>query len=157
MKILKIFTLLILSSIVHLASAQEIPTEVASALQNDDATKLATYVTKDNINNCYSNYSLLSEAIRNDAKQCFELLITKSADVNKSCKGYVPPLMHAAKYGHLDMVKILVAKGANTKYVYDGTLKLTNGPEKGETPLSYAQKYERDDIADYLLAVKTYK
>ena len=72
------------------------------------------------------------------------------ADVNKSCNGYVPPLMHAAKYGSLDMVKALVTKGANVSYTYDGEYK----DAQGMTPITYAEKFGHKDIADYLRSVK---
>jgi len=59
-------------------------------------------------------------------------------------------LMHAAKYGHLDMVKVLVAKGADINYKYDGPTEAI----KGHTPLTYAEKFKQTDIADYLRSLK---
>jgi ankyrin len=129
--------------------AQTEPAEI-TAVKDNDAAKLATLLTKDNLNNCYTegsySYSLLSQAVRLNARKCFDLLIQKGADVNISCDGYVPPLMHAAKYGRLDMVKILISKGANVNYKYDGEYK----PAVGDTPLSYAIKYNQTAVADYL-------
>lgn len=151
-KLLVFFVLLIASS--QLRAQTEIPAGIETAIKADDATALGKLINAANINTCYGNYSLLSETIREKATTCFNLLIAQGADVNKSCNGYVPPLMHAVKYGQLDMVKILIAKGANKNYKYEGDLKLTNGPEKGDTPLIYADKYGQDEIADYLNSVK---
>ncbi len=119
-------------------------------MDKDDAVMLASLTTKDNINNCYTEgahqYSLLSQAVRYNAKKCFDLLIEKGEDVNKVCDGYIPPLMHAAQYGRLDMVKILVAKGADINYKYTGDY----APANGETPLTYAEKNNQQAVADYL-------
>jgi ankyrin repeat protein len=138
MRTIKILTVLFLAAITRMAFAQEIPSAMKAALKTDDPVKLSTLISKDNINNCYTEgdwqYSLLAQTIRANAKKCFELLILQGADVNKACEGYVPPLMHAAKYGRLEMVKVLVAKGANIHYQYDGDYE----PANGETPLTYA-------------------
>lgn len=150
MRIFKMITVILFAMVTHLASAQEVPAEISTTLEQDDAPKLSTLITKDNINACYGNYSTLSEAIRRQANACFDLLVQRGADLNKSCNGYLPPLMHACKYGNLEMVKTLITKGAKKDYVYDGSLNLTNGPQKGDTPLIYAQRYNHDDIAAYL-------
>jgi ankyrin repeat protein len=156
MKTIKIILLIIaftnLSTLLH---AQEMPDNMLMALRTDDTTKLGSLITKENVNECYGNYSLLSNAIRANAQKCFNLIIAKGADVSKACNGYVPPLMHAAKYGHLEMVKILVAKGANVYYKYNGSDDFTNGPAPGETPLTYAEKYNRTDIVEYLKTLIT--
>lgn len=150
MKTRKILIVLVLSLVGRIAFAQELPAEVITSLRADDAAKLSAFVTNENINNCYIEgdwqYTLLAQTIRYNAKKCFDLLIEKGADVNKACEGYVPPLMHAAKYGHLDMVKILVAKGADVKYKYSGDYQDADG----ETPLSYAIKFNQTAVADYL-------
>ena len=150
MKTFKIIALLLFTSFSMALRAQQMPVEIVTALKQDDTLKLSPLLTANNINTCYGYYSILSNAIRSDAMKCFTLLIKSGADVNKRCNGYLPPLMHAVKYGNLDMVKILVAKGADINYNYDGELKLTNGPEKGDTPLTYAEKYQRAEIQYYL-------
>jgi len=155
---MKIFTFLlfILFAVsVNKVSAQELTTEkIIAILQKDDAIQLATLINNDNINNCYTEkgypYSALSQTVRYNAKKCFDFLIAQGADVNKVCNGYVPPLMHAAKYGHLDMVKILVAKGANVHYQYDGD----NPNIQDMTPLTYAEKFNQKEVADYLRSLK---
>lgn len=150
MKALKLFIVLLLTSISLNTFAQEMPAEMKAALKADDAARLSALVTKDNINNCYQDgnwqYTLLAQTIRNKAKKCFDLLIEKGADVNKACEGYVPPLFHAAKYGSFEMVKLLVAKGANVHYQYNGEYE----PANGETPLTYAEKNNQPEIAAYL-------
>jgi ankyrin repeat protein len=150
MKAIKIIAVLFFISLSAVVKAQEMPAEMVTALKQDDTVKLKTLLTKENINDCYGNYSALSDAVRIGAIKCFNLLIENGADVNKSCNGYVPPLMHAAKYGHLDMVKVLVAKGADINYIYHGDYK----PADGQTPITYAEMYKHTDIADYLRSVK---
>jgi len=154
MKTIKILFFLLLTLSVKQLFAQEMPTDIAAALKADDTVKVAAYITEDNINNCYTEgnwqYSLLAQTVRYNAKKCFDLLIAKGADVNKACEGYVPPLMHAAKYGRLDMVKILVAKGANVHYKYSGAYT----PANGETPLTYAEKNNQTAVADYLRSLE---
>jgi ankyrin repeat protein len=131
------------------AMAQTEPAEI-TAVKNNDSVALVMLLNKVDINNCYDGYSLLSQAIRHNAKKCFDLLIQKNADVNLVCNGYVPPLMHAAKYGHLDMVKILIAKGADPKYEYNGDVEAL----KGMTPLKYAEAFKRNDIVEYLKSLQ---
>lgn len=143
----------VLCAIAQLLFAQEMPSEMSAAIKADDSVKLANLITKENISTCYQEgswqYSPLSQTVRHNAVKCFNLLIALGADVNKACGGYVPPLMHAAKYGRLEMVKILVAKGANPNYKYSGEYT----PADGETPLTYAQKNNQTAIADFLRTV----
>lgn len=73
------------------------------------------------------------------------------ADVNQACEGCVPPLMNAAKYGRLDTVKILVAKGAGANYTYSGAYSAA----EGQTPLTYAEKFNQTAVADWLRALKS--
>jgi ankyrin repeat protein len=80
----------------------------------------------------------------------FNLLIARGVDVNKACEGYVPRLMHAAKYGLLAIVRILVSKGANVNYQYNGEYK----PASGETPATLAEKNNQPEIATYLRSLK---
>jgi len=152
---MKTVLILLLTACSFIAAAQEMPASLNEAIKTDDATKLVALVTKDNINNCYTEkgwgYSLLAQTIRANAKKCFDYLIAQGADANRACDGYVPPLMHAAKYGRLEMVKILVAKGAKTDYQYNGDYELADG----ETPLTYAQKNNQAEVAAYLQSLKT--
>ncbi|WP_214072610.1 ankyrin repeat domain-containing protein [Mucilaginibacter sp. dw_454] len=154
MKIQKLFLMFLLTAFSRLAFAQDVPADVFKAIKSDDAATLAKLVTKDNINNCYLegswSYTLLSITIRSSAKKCFDLLIEKGADVNHACEGYVPPLMHAAKYGSLDMVKTLVAKGADVSYTYHGDYSFADG----KNPITYAEDNKQPAIAEYLRSVK---
>ncbi|WP_448698154.1 ankyrin repeat domain-containing protein [Mucilaginibacter sp. AW1-3] len=154
MKTIKILTLVLFITLSHFASAQEMPAAITAALKTDDASALSPLLNKDNLNTCYGNYCILADAIRYQADACFSLLLDKGADVNKVCNGYLPPLMHACKYGTLETVKALIAKGAKKDFTYDGSMEVQNGPKKGDTPLIYAQRYHHDDIADYLKSLK---
>jgi ankyrin repeat protein len=151
----RFFTLFALCAITRFASAQEMPADIRAALKADDSVKMATLLTKDNLDNCYQEsnwqYSILAQTVRYNAIKCFNLVIGMGADVNKSCNGYVPPLMHAAKYGRLEMAKILVAKGADVNYKYSGDY----APAAGETPLTYAAKNGQPAVADYLRSLNT--
>jgi ankyrin repeat protein len=128
---------------------------VVTALLHDDSVGFATLINKDSINRCFpdpgSNYSLLSQAVRMGATRCFNLLIQYGADPNTRCNGYVPPLMHAAKYGRLYMVKVLIAKGADPNFIYQGDYT----PANGMTPLMYAQEYKQAEIVEYLQSLKS--
>ena len=150
MKIIKTFLLLLLIGIGGRVHAQEFTKDMQDALVADDAATLKTLVSKEQINDCYGNYSLLSHAIQVNAAKCFDMLLDLGADVNKTCNGYIPPLMHAAKYGRLDMAKKLVAKGANVRYTYNGNVAQL----KGHTPLTYAQQFNQTAVADYLKTIK---
>src|ERR1700744_814013 len=119
MKIIRILVLALVCMAGRTAIAQQLPAEVTAALKADDTAALVKFVTRDNLDTCYGQYSLLAQTIRSNAKKCFDYLVARGADVNISCQGYVPPLMHAAKYGRLEMVKVLVAKGADLKYTYN--------------------------------------
>ena len=154
MKICKFMLMIALVASVSKGFAQESqvlpPPVVLEAISDDDSVKLATFVTKDNVNECYGKYSILSHAVRIGSMKCFDFLIGKGADVNKVCDGYVPPLMHAAKYGRLEMAKKLIARGADAHYKYNGQQE----DLIGETPLSYAQKFQKDDMVLYLKSLK---
>lgn len=136
------------------AGAQEMPQAISEAINSDDPAALGSYISSSNVDACYFigdwQYTVLSQSIRKGAKKCFDFIIERKADVNKACEGYVPPIMHAAKYGRIDMIKVLVEKGANTTFTYSGSY----GPAKGETPLSYAEKYNQAEVATYLRSLK---
>ncbi|MBB5396677.1 ankyrin repeat domain-containing protein [Mucilaginibacter sp. AK015] len=142
----KIFNILFFLLIANYGFGQEVPVEL-QAIGQDDAEQLSTLITNNNINACYlEKYTLLAETIRLNANNCFQLLIEKGADLNKVCGDYFPPIMFAAKYGRLEMLKTLLAKGANKNYHYHGSLKQF----EGETPLSYAEKNKQTAVVDYL-------
>src|ERR1700733_13490631 len=103
MKITTVFIAFAFLAITGTAAAQELGGNMKMALRRDDSAALRSLVTKENLNSCFvekeHEYSLLSQTVRANAIKCFSLLISLGADVNRSCDGYVPPLMHAAKYG----------------------------------------------------------
>ena len=151
MKIFRLCLVVIFTGLWMEALAQDkLPDNIVNALRSDDSVGLSKLVNKENVNNCYGNYSLLSHAVRFNSAKCFNLLIGLGSDVNKSCNGYVPPLMHAAKYGRLEMAKVLVGKGADINYKYEGNF----GPANGETPMTYAEKNNHPEIADYIRSLK---
>jgi ankyrin repeat protein len=156
MKAIRIFTVVLFLIINGSLHAQDIdmPKPIWYAIQSDDSTKLRLLVTKDNINTCYHaeqmNFTMLLLTTHYNAIKCAGMLTDRGADVNKICDGNLPPLLMAAQYGHLDMVKILVEHRANVKYVYKGD----DDTNPGETALSYAEKGGHKDVADYLRSIK---
>lgn len=150
MKTLKIFLFLLLLNPVYRCAAQELNNENVAAIMSEDNTEeLTAVLTKDNINACFDGYSFLSQAARYNAVNCAKILLEKGANVNLVCNGYIPPLMHAAKYGHLEVAKLLVAKGADVNYKYEGTIT----DLKGMTPVGYAERFQRKEVADFLKSV----
>jgi ankyrin repeat protein len=122
--------------------SQEISSDIKSALKNDDATALKKLIKTENINTCFeignSNYTLLSLSIKLDAKACFNLLLNKKIDTNKACAGKTP-LIYTAKYGRLEMAKMLIKNKADVTISY-----------KGRTAKDYARKYEKEAVYKYL-------
>lgn len=123
-------------------SAQELPSEIKSALQSDNVSALKKELTSENKDKCYSvsnsNYTLLALAVKTKAKSCLDALITEKVDLEKSCAGKTP-LMYAAKYGNLEAAKALMNAGA----------KLSTRNEKGRTALNYALQYKQEDLVTY--------
>ena len=76
MKKLTLFFILLMAA--GLAKAQ-VPDAMENAIKNDDSAALGKLINKDNINACYGNYSLLSESIREQANNCFDLLVAQGA------------------------------------------------------------------------------
>jgi ankyrin repeat protein len=132
-------------------SAQAFPGELLIAIKMDDTTKLSEMITPANVNDCDGMYSILSQAVRVGAYKCTQYLTNHGANVNLVCDGYVPPLMHAAKYGRLEIAKWLVAKGADLHYTYHGP----SASIEGMTPLTYAEKFKQTEVADFLRTAKT--
>ena len=87
------------------------------------------------------NNDLLFFSYDNNLKKVAECISSKNFDINvQDEKGYTP-LMYAIMNHNLDMVKFLVANGAN--------INLCN--KKGQSPLKIAYLYNCEDIATYLL------
>lgn len=123
-------------------SAQELPSNLKTALKNDDVSALKKELTAENMDKCYnvsnSHYTLLALAIKTKAKSCLDALIAEKANLEKSCAGKTP-LMYTAKYGNLSAAKALIKAGAN----------LGARNEKGRTALDYALKYQKKEVATY--------
>ena len=88
-------------------------------------------------------------------KTIAELLITKGADVNAKLELNEPSTewdwstpLHLAVYGgHKEIVELLIAKGADV----NAKLEVRVHPhEKGETPLDWAIRFRKTEIADLL-------
>lgn len=135
-----IFLLIVFSA---LSYGQELTNEHKQMLKYDNTAYFATLINKENINFCYqienNSYTLLGLAIKMNSQQVFQKLIDEKADLEKSCDGKTP-LMFAAKYGHTEFAKKLLANGA----------KKDTKTDKGYTALDYAKKYEKPEIIKLL-------
>lgn len=123
--------------------SQELSTDLKFMLKNDEPREFSTYVKKNDLNKCFKikeePYSLLALSIKLESKKVFERLIEEKADLNLACDEKTP-LMFAAKYGKVDLAKILLKNGA------DKNLKTS----KGLTALDYAKKYEQKELVEIL-------
>jgi thiol-disulfide isomerase/thioredoxin len=123
-----------------------LPEAVLLRIMDDDVKALDPYLSKDKINECYHEgygYTLLSLSIKVGAKKCFDLLLSKGANVEKTCE-YKTPLMYAAKAKNMEMVKALIKAGANPNAVNS----------ENENVMHYAKKYQFQEMIDYLNALK---
>jgi ankyrin repeat protein len=78
-------------------------------------------------------------AAREGHKEIVELLIAAGADVSAKDKWYMTPLFYAAYKGHKEVVELLIEKGATV-----------NALGAHGTPLDWAIKHKRTEIADFL-------
>lgn len=141
MKTLITLILVLFMSALH---AQELTKDTYLAFKNDNVSALKSQIAGQDVNSCLdvkdSAYTLLGLAIKMEATASLDYLIAqKGIDLDKACTGKTP-LLYTAKYGHLDMMKSLLAAGADPK--------ITN---KGRTLLDYAKKYKQQEIVDFLL------
>lgn len=114
------------------------------ALKEDDTTQMQVLLAE-NANladSCFdigkSNYTPLMLAIKFDIINGLKLLLKERVDLEKAC-GDKKALMYCAKYGKLEMAKLLVEAGANLSTEYNG-----------RTPLGYAKRYEKENLEEYL-------
>ena len=84
-------------------------------------------------------FTALRAAVQENKIDTVKLLCEMSAKVN--VKGDDTPLYSAAAEGHLEIVKILIAYGAD----------INNSSEFGVTPLQIACIYQKVDVIKYLL------
>jgi ankyrin repeat protein len=135
---------LFLFTIVY-TQAQEITKDTYLAFKNDNVSALKSQLDMTQLNECYavkdSSYALLALAIKMNATNSLSHLLSQEGiDVNKACSGKTP-LMYTAKYGKLEMLKMLLNAGANRK--------LQN---EGQDVLAYAKKYKQQKIVNYLMS-----
>lgn len=125
--------------------AQEITKDTFLAFKNDNVSSLKSQLEPAQLNECYavkdSSYALLAMAIKMKATDCLaHLLSQEGVDVDKTCGGKTP-LMYAAKYNQLEMLKSLLNAGADRSI-----------EKKGSTALDYAKKYKHQDIIHFLMS-----
>ena len=85
------------------------------------------------------------------AMKCFHWLIDHNVEINVETPNAIrcPALEHACRKGRLDLVKLLVAKGAVTNYQWK------NVDQPMGNPLTVAVKNGHEDIVDYLRSIGT--
>lgn len=124
-------------------NAQELTKDTYLAFKNDNVSALKSQINGQELNACLdvkgAAYTLLGLAIKTNATACLDYLLTQeNIDLDKACTGKTP-LLYTAKYGHLEMMKSLLAAGADPK--------ISN---QGRNLLDYAKKYEQQEIIDFL-------
>ncbi|MDQ1097761.1 MULTISPECIES: ankyrin repeat domain-containing protein [Chryseobacterium] len=123
--------------------AQELNNDQIQILKFDNTARFADLLDGQNINQCFNvnetSYNLLALAIKMKSVNIFQKLIDEKADLEKICDGK-SPLMFAAKYGDLKMVKKLLESGA----------KKETKNNKGLTALDYAKKYNQPELIKLL-------
>lgn len=118
-----------------LAFAAMLSTQQVNALTNDvnDLVNVEQHVHNYNVNS-------FCVAISKGDYDTVAKLIKLGEDVNKKSGG-MTPLMYAARYNHSDIVKLLLANGANSK----------TKCSKGHTALKYAEMSNAKDAKAVLL------
>ena len=141
-KTIKLTIVFVLTLIVN-TTAQNEKLSIREILKADDAVALKERINVENINECINygevSYNLLSLSIKYKKQNCFDMLLKEGANPERSC-GTKSPLLYAAKYGELTMLKALIKAGANPK----------QKNIQGRTALDYAKKYGQKEITTYL-------
>lgn len=136
------FGLLVLLGSMCLFGAQELNADQVYAFKYDDVEKFKTAFAEKH-NQCFlvnkKTYSPIVIAIKTDRIKVFQYLIDSKSDIEKSCEDKTP-LMYAAQYGKLDMVKELLKAGAK---------KDVSNP-KGNKALDYAVRENNTAIIELL-------
>ncbi len=99
-----------------MATAQE---ELINAIENDNLSAFNSLIQSQGLNECLEDtdrdYTPLMLAMSNGSTRIFDsLLANKDVNVDGTCKPGVTPLMMAANYQMTDMVRKLIAAGADT-------------------------------------------
>jgi ankyrin repeat protein len=146
---MKIKLTFLLLFIAYCSQAQQLSNPMKNALKADDPKSLLLAVKEQGhkIDDCFEiesvQYSLLALAIKMEKPVIFKALLDQKVRLNQICSDK-SPLMFAAKYGKLAMVKALVEAGA--------AVKLTSAENK--SALDYAIKYQQKEVENYLGSLK---
>eukprot|EP01016_Furgasonia_blochmanni_P024655 TRINITY_DN2661_c0_g1_i5.p1 TRINITY_DN2661_c0_g1~~TRINITY_DN2661_c0_g1_i5.p1 ORF type:complete len:199 (+),score=26.98 TRINITY_DN2661_c0_g1_i5:150-746(+) len=87
-----------------------------------------------------SDHNVLHEAIILNKREIFRLCLLYGADPNKPDSLGTPPILKAAALGRLEMIKDLLAKGADPLFV----------DKKGKTALDKAILFEQFETVEFL-------
>ena len=88
-----------------------------------------------------THLSVLHWAVGNNTLHATDFLISKGADINRTCMTGKTPLLFAAEKGHTEMVRLLHAKGSDI-HVHS---------RNGGTPLMWASSCGHADTVRFLL------
>jgi len=91
-----------------------------------------------------TGWTALHHAAFKGQKEVAELLIDKGADVNAKDKNGGTPLHIASSRGQKEIAELLIASNAEVNAM------ILFGSYKGITPLDFATKFNRTEIADLL-------
>jgi hypothetical protein len=122
----------------------KISKDVLNAIINGEVALLDKKVPANTLNTCFKvekSYPIcyVSLSIENNSFASLQYFVEKGANLETACFDKTP-LMYAVKYGHLEMVKYLLEKGADINKV----------SVEGKTALDYAKKYRHLKIEAYL-------
>ncbi len=116
---------------------------ILQAIKDGNIKYLQENISKESLRECfYSGFDLqnyLEIAIKENSNKSLQFFVENGADIEIIC-GNKTPLMYAAKYNRLEMVKYLLANGAD---VHKASVK-------NKTALSYSIQYEHPEIEKYL-------
>ncbi|TGK36656.1 ankyrin repeat domain-containing protein [Leptospira andrefontaineae] len=101
--------------------------------------------------NCASDTVLIQKIKTGNTAYANQAIDSNSPEWNEGGEFSLTPLHYAAEYGHLELVKKLLDKGADIN-AKGGIYFATGGREGNETPLLLAIKYGHTEVAKYLVS-----